>query len=145
MAINIEGLEQIRELDQVLMSRDPTVLDALKQALVLSKVAENKKTTVGPLENIFWELQTIKREFDLIKAKRYQEKTSDYWTAETYERGRNYGNWGQTTKELSSISVADIHSLVPNSGTVVYASPTDNDAFTMFDPDTGDSMSVKYK
>ena len=49
------------------------------------------------------------------------------------------------------MTVEDIEKLqtytynIPISGTVMPASPTDANAFTMFDPDTGDSMSVKYK
>ena len=54
-------VEQLRELDAVLTSRDPTVLDAFKQAVVLSKVVENINAR-GPLETMCCELQEMRRE-----------------------------------------------------------------------------------
>jgi hypothetical protein len=160
MALQTDVCEQLRELDQVLASHDPTVQDAFKQAVVLSKVAELNPATQqpGPLEKMFWELTELRREVEMLKFNRYQEKPSDYWSPNTYERGRNYGNWGITTDNtggLPSLTIEDINNLsdsyytnpitTPNDRTVMPASPTDLDAFTMFDPDTGDSMSVKYK
>ena len=62
-----------------------------------------------------------------------------------------YGNWGITniSGPYPSMTVEDIEKLqsynISTTGTVMPASPTDADAFTMFDPDTGDSMTVKYK
>jgi hypothetical protein len=47
--------------------------------------------------------------------------------------------------ELTDIMYRNPVTTSTTSGTVMPASPTDSDAFTMFDPDTGDSMSVKYK
>ena len=54
-------VEQLRELDAVLVSRDPTVIDAFKQAIVLSKVAEDSMNInpVGPLEQMWRELQNM--------------------------------------------------------------------------------------
>ena len=153
MALQTDVCEQLRELDQVLASHDPTVQDAFKQAVVLSKVAESNPATKqpGPLEKMFWELQEMRREIEMLKVNRYQEKPSDYWSPNTYERGRNYGNWGSTniSGPYPSMTVEDIEKLqsynISTTGTVMPASPTDADAFTMFDPDTGDSMTVKYK
>ena len=130
MALQTDVAEHLRNLDQILVSHDPTVWDAFKQAAVLSKVAEQNSVLTGPLEKMFWELQEMRREIEQLKVESVNRERGTYWSPNTYERGRNYGNWGITT---------------PNDKTVVAASPTDLDAFTMFDPDTGDSMSVKYK
>ena len=130
MALQTDVVEHLRNLDQVLASNDPTVWDAFKQAVVLSKVAAQDSVLTGPLEKMFWELQEMRREIEQLKNDVVTRERSTYWSKDTYERGRNYGNWGITT---------------PNDKTVVAASPTDLDAFTMFDPDTGDSISVKYK
>ena len=151
-------VEQLRELDAVLSSRDPTVLDAFKQAVVLSKVVENINAR-GPLEQMFWELQEMRRELDQLKVDAVNKDRGTYWSKDTYERGRNYGNWGLNTTpymptatltpeqiaELTDIMYRNPVTTSTTSGTVMPASPTDADAFTMFDPDTGDSMSVKYK
>jgi len=151
-------VEQLRELDAVLTSRDPTVLDAFKQAVVLSKVVENINAR-GPLEQMFWELQEMRRELDQLKVDAVNKDRGSYWSKDTYERGRNYNNWGLNTTpymptvtltdeqiaELTDIMYRNPVTTSTTSGTVMPASPTDADAFTMFDPDTGDSMSVKYK
>jgi len=151
-------VEQLREMDAVLTSRDPTVLDAFKQAVVLSKVVENINAR-GPLEQMFWELQEMRRELDQLKVDAVNKDRGTYWSKDTYERGRNYGNWGLNTTpymptvtltdeqiaELTDIMYRNPVTTSTTSGTVMPASPTDADAFTMFDPDTGDYMSVKYK
>jgi hypothetical protein len=151
-------VEQLRELDAVLTSRDPTVLDAFKQAVVLSKVVENINAR-GPLEQMFWELQEMRREMDQLKLDAVNKDRGSYWSPKTYEQGRNYGNWGLNTTpymptvtltdeqiaELTDIMYRNPVTTSTTSGTVIPASPTDADAFTMFDPDTGNSMSVKYK
>jgi len=154
-------VEQLRELDAVLTSRDPTVLDAFKQAVVLSKVAEDSMNInpVGPLEQMWRELQNMRSELDQLKFETVNRERGTYWSKDTYERGRNYGNWGLNTtpymptatltpeqiSELTDIMYRNPVTTSTTSGTVMPASPTDSDAFTMFDPDTGDSMSVKYK
>ena len=136
MALQTDVVENLRNLDQILVSHDPTVQDAFKQAVVLSKVAEQNSVLTGPLEKMFWELQEMRREIEQLKVESVNRERGTYWSPNTYsspntyDHGRNYGNWGITT---------------PNDKTVVAASPTDLDAFTMFDPDTGDSISVKYK
>ena len=136
MALQTDVAEHLRNLDQILASNDPTVWDAFKQAVVLSKVAAQDSVLTGPLEKMFWELTELRREIEQLKVESVNIERGTYWSPNTYsspntyDHGRNYGNWGITT---------------PNDKTVVAASPTDLDAFTMFDPDTGDSMSVKYK
>ena len=151
MALQTDVVENLRNLDQILVSHDPTVQDAFKQAVVLSKVAEQNSVLTGPLEKMFWELQEMRREIEQLKNDAVTRERSTYWSAKTYERGRNYGNWGLdiNTTPLPRMTTEDIEKLqpysIPTSGTVTPASPTDLDAFTMFDPDTGDSLSVKYK
>jgi len=168
MALQTDVAELLRDIDQVLLSNDPTVKDALKQAVVLSKVAEQINIR-GPLEKMFWELQELRRELDQLKTEvsfgNMNRDRGAYWSPKTYEQGRNYGNWGvytTTTADdrisgysavatLSEEQIAELtkdlykNTTTATTGTVMPASPTDSDAFTMFDPDTGDSMSVKYK
>ena len=151
MALQTDVVENLRNLDQILVSHDPTVWDAFKQAVVLSKVAAQDNIKTGPLERMFWELQEMRRELDQLKVDTVTRERGTYWSKDTYERGRNYGNWGftTTTNTVPTLSAEDIAKIQqgygPNGGIVTSASPTDADAFTMFDPDTGDSMSVKYK
>ena len=151
MALQTDVVENLRNLDQILTSHDPTVQDAFKQAVVLSKVAEQNSVLTGPLEKMFWELQEMRREIEQLKNDAVTRERSTYWSDKTYERGRNYGNWGftTTTNTVPTLSAEDIAKIQQgygsNGGIVTSASPTDSDAFTMFDPDTGDSMSVKYK
>ena len=151
MALQTDVVENLRNLDQILTSHDPTVQDAFKQAVVLSKVAEQNSVLTGPLEQMFWEMSEMRRELDQLKSDTVTRERGTYWSKDTYERGRNYGNWGLELNPapLTTMTVEDIEKLqpynIPISGTVMPASPTDANAFTMFDPDTGDSMSVKYK
>ena len=113
MALQTDVAEHLRNLDQILASNDPTVWDAFKQAVVLSKVAAQDSVLTGPLEKMFWELQEMRREVEMLKVNRYQEKPSDYWSPNTYERGRNYGNWGITniSGPYPSMTVEDIEKL----------------------------------
>ena len=151
MALQTDVVENLRNLDQILVSHDPTVQDAFKQAVVLSKVAEQNSVLTGPLEKMFWELQEMRREIEQLKNDAVTRERSTYWSPNTYERGRNYGNWGITniSGPYPSMTVEDIKKLqsynISTTGTVMPASTTDADAFTMFDPDTGDSISVRYK
>jgi len=160
-------IQLFRDLDKVLMSNDPTVIDAFKQAVVLTKVAEDSMNIdpVGPLEKMWREMQDMRHDMEKLKNDIMfnNRQTGPYWSPNTYEQGRNYGNWGVYTTTTaddrmsgySSTSIFtdeqiteltnELNKNIITSGTVMPASPTDLDAFTMFDPDTGDSMSVKYK
>ena len=107
------------------------------------------------------ELQNMRRELDQLKIDAVNKDRGSYWSPGTYDQGRNYnGNWGNSpmpyspTVTLSDDQIAELTDILHRNPvttytspdkTVVAASPTDLDAFTMFDPDTGDSMSVKYK
>lgn len=156
MSLHHDALQYLRELDRILVSSDPTVRDAFKQAIVLSMVAEQDSVFTGPLEKMFWELTELRRDVESLKMA--GARGSTYWTDSTYTSVKNSPNWGVTTATtggLPSLSIEEIANLtnklyslpmtMPNDKTVMPASPTDADAFTMFDPDTGDSMSVKYK
>lgn len=152
-------IERLRDIDTVLMSNDPTVKDAFKQAIVLAKVAEDSMhiNPVGPLEHVWRVMQEMRSELDQLKFETVNRERGTYWSKDTYERGRNYGNWGVHTSSYAPITALtpeqiteltnDLYknTITQTSGTVMPASPTDSDAFTMFDPDTGDSLSVKYK
>jgi len=161
-------IERLRDLDAVLLSRDPTVIDAFKQAIVLTKVAEDSMniSPVGPLEQMWRELTELRREVEQLRTDiNFNNMNRDrgaYWSPKTYEQGRNYGNWGVYTTTTADDRISgysstaiftdeiaeltnELYKNTTTSGTVIPASPTELDAFTMFDPDTGDSMSVKYK
>ena len=144
MMVN-DDLELLRNLDKVLTSKSDTALDALRQAIVLSTVAEEDSIVTGPLTRMFIELQNIKTELQYMKVK---ESTgmgtpSTYWTTNT-TGGMGYtGSLGATSAIGSTTSYA--YDNVYSGGYVMPASPTDPDAFVLTDPDTGDSLSVKYK
>ena len=68
---------------------------------------------------------------------------STYWTTNT-TGGMGYtGSLGATSAIGSTTSYS--YDPVYSGGYVMPASPTDPDAFVLTDPDTGDSLSVKYK
>ena len=145
-----DDLELLHSLDRVLMSKSDTALDALRQAIVLSTVAEEDSITTGPLTRMFIELQNLKRVIELEKVNRYQNTPGTYWTTNTmggslYSTGTigSIGAVGTVGSMDSTQSYA--YDPVYSGGYVMPASPTDPDAFVLTDPDTGDSMSVKYK
>ena len=132
-----DDLELLRNLDKVLMSKSDTAIDALRQAIVLSTVAEEDSITTGPLTRMFIELQNLRRELELSKATRYQNTPGTYWTTNTT------GGVAYTIGATGSTS-SYAYDPVYSGGYVMPASPTDSDAFVLTDQDTGDSMSVKY-
>lgn len=156
MAIATKILEQLKRIDQVLMSNDPTVQDAFKQTLVLSAVAEPERSH-GPLEQMFWEMHSLRREIEQFKVDLVNKDRGYYWSPKVYDENKNLNDW--IVKTSGTIPMLDVDQIAELQKTyyknafvtskddnkVVAASPTDVDAFTMFDPDTGDSMSVKYK
>jgi len=138
-------LDLLKGLDALLVSKDPTVIDAFTQAFVLSKIAEPNGLQ-GPLQKMYYELCSLRRELDQLKwdMEARQKRSVDgttwvspypYYTTTTADTSRYwrepeiYGKSGYLIKDT----------------TVEAASPTDPDAFVLTDPDTGDSMSVKYK
>lgn len=144
-------LDLLKGLDAVLVSRDATVIDAFTQALVLSKIAEPNGLH-GPLQKMYYELCSLRRELDQLKwdmeARQKRSVDGTTWVSP-------YPYYTTTTADTSGYwREPDIYGMGRLTGvglnplkdtTVEAASPTDPDAFILTDPDTGDSMSVKYK
>jgi hypothetical protein len=135
-------LDLLKGLDAVLVSRDPTVIDAFTQALVLSKIAEPNGLH-GPLQKMYFELCSIRRELDKLKwdmeARQQRSVDGTKWVSP-------YPSYTTTTADLSGYwREPNMYFGGIKDTTVEAASPTDPDAFVLTDPDTGDSMSVKYK
>jgi len=138
-------LDLLKGLDAVLVSRDPTVIDAFTQALVLSKIAEPNGLH-GPLQKMYYELCSIRRELDQLKwdmeARQQRSVDGAKWVSP-------YSSYTTTTADLSGYwrepEIYGKSGYFIKDTTVEAASPTDPDAFILTDPDTGDSMSVKYK
>ena len=149
-------VKMLKKLDRVLMSNDPTVIDALKQAMVLTEVSDQHDPfyiyPVGPLESLHSKVENLSNKLDILIANRYQtgsgtytsNTTGAYWSEPEYGAAGSYSHVGKISvqdymmQEVSAITA-------PNDREVMPASPTEEGAFVLFDPDTGDSMSVKYK
>ena len=149
-------VKMLKKLDRVLMSNDPTVIDALKQAMVLTEVSDQHDPfyvyPVGPLESLHSRVENLSNKLDILITNRYQtgtgtytsNTTGAYWSEPGYGAAGSYNHVGKISvqdymmQEVSAITA-------PNDREVVPVSPTEEGAFVLFDPDTGDSMSVKYK
>ena len=149
-------VKMLKKLDRVLMSNDPTVIDALKQAMVLTEVSDQHDPfyiyPVGPLESLHSRVENLSNKLDILITNRYQtgtgtytsNTTGAYWSEPVYGAAGSYNHVGKISvqdymmQEVSAITA-------PNDREVVPVSPTEEGAFVLFDPDTGDSMSVKYK
>ena len=152
--LQTDVLEALQQIDKVLTSKDPTVTDAFQQALVLTKVVEPDRINFGPLEQMWRELVEIRRELEHLKREATGYPRTNSWntytttTADTsgYWREPDLTNYGMVNS-IGTLTQEEVEKYLryPIDTTVVPASPTEPGAFTMFDPDTGDSMSVKYK
>ena len=152
--LQTDVLEALQQIDKVLTSKDPTVTDAFQQALVLTKVVEPDRINFGPLEQMWRELVEIRRELEHLKREATGYPRTGSWntytttTADTsgYWREPDLTNYGMVNS-IGTLTTEEVEKYLryPIDTTVVPASPTEPGAFTMFDPDTGDSMSVKYK
>ena len=152
-------VKMLKKLDRVLMSNDPTVIDALKQAMVLTEVSDHHDPfyiyPVGPLESMYSRIENLSNKLDIMMKNSYQTATGTYYSTNTtgsYWSEPGYGAAG-SYNHVGKISVKDYNYMMqevsaitaPNDREVVPASPTEEGAFVLFDPDTGESMSVKYK
>ena len=153
-------VKMLKKLDRVLMSNDPTVIDALKQAMVLTEISDDHDPhyiyPVGPLESLHNKLEHISNKLDMLMANRYQTGTGTYYTTNTtgsYWSEPGYGAVGSISIQdymMQEVGIGANGSSEPLDAYKKYtdvmpASPTEEGAFVLFDPDTGDSMSVKYK
>lgn len=147
-------VKMLKKLDRVLMSNDPTVVDALKQAMVLTEISDQHDPfyiyPVGPLESLHSRVENLSNKLNILITNRYQtgtytsNNTGSYWSEPEYGAVPSYD-------QINKISIQDYMMqgvsaiTAPNDREVVPASPTEEGVFVLFDPDTGDSMSVKYK
>ena len=67
----VDDLELLMKLDRLISSDDPTVIDALKSALVLVEVAdENKdKDNDGPFMRMYSKIADLQYQIDFLKGK----------------------------------------------------------------------------
>jgi hypothetical protein len=152
--LGIDVLEALQQIDKVLTSKDPTVVDAFQQALVLTKVVEPDRIKFGPLEQMWRELVEMRRELEQLKRETARYTATGSWNTYTTTTADTSGYWREpdltnygATGSIGKLTNEEIEKYLryPIDTTVVPALPTEPNAFTMFDPDTGDSMSVKYK
>ena len=152
--LQTDVLEALQQIDKVLTSKDPTVTDAFQQALVLTKVVEPDRINFGPLEQMWRELVEIRREVEQLKREASRYPTQGNWTTYTTTTADTSGYWREPdltnygmVNSIGTLTTEEVEKYLryPIDTTVVPASPTEPGAFTMFDPDTGDSLSVKYK
>lgn len=155
--LQTDVLEALQQIDKVLTSKDPTVTDAFQQALVLTKVVEPDRINFGPLEQMWRELVEMRREVEQLKREVafptvYQKQGS--WNTYTTTTADTSGYWREPDltsygmlNSIGTLTTEEVEKYLkyPVDTSVVPASPTEPGAFTMFDPDTGDSISVKYK
>ena len=155
-------VKMLKKLDRVLMSNDPTVIDALKQAMVLTEVSDQHDPfyvyPVGPLESLHSRVENLSNKLDILITNRYQtgtgtytsNTTGAYWSEPGYGAAGSYNHVGKISVQDYMMQEAGV---IPDekyidrftNSLVQPASPTEEGAFVLFDPDTGDSMSVKYK
>ena len=149
-------VKMLKKLDRVLMSNDPTVIDALKQAMVLTEVSDQHDPfyvyPVGPLESLHNKLEHISNKLDMLMSNRYQtgtytsNNTGSYWSEPGYGAAGSYNHVGKISVQDYNYMMQEVSAITaPNDRTVIPAAPTEEGSFVLFDPDTGDSMSVKYK
>jgi len=151
-------VKMLKKLDRVLMSNDPTVIDAIKQAMVLTEVTDQHDPMyiypVGPLESMYSRIENLSNKIDIMIQNSYRTATGTYYSTNTtgsYWSEPGYGAVGAvgSVDPLMSVLERNLNELkntTPYFDNLVQpASPTEEGAFVLTDPDTGDSMSVKYK
>jgi hypothetical protein len=92
------------------------------------------------------ELEQLKREVAFPTQRSWNTYTTTTADTSGYWREPDLTNYGMVNS-IGTLTQEEVEKYLryPIDTTVVPASPTEPGAFTMFDPDTGDSMSVKYK
>ena len=101
----VDDLDLLIKLDRLLCSKDPTVIDALKSALVLVEVAEvddgKLKDNDGPFMRMYSRIADLQHQIDMLKNSRagmgennpYQNVT---WTDNT--SGWTGSQWADPTR-----------------------------------------------
>ena len=116
----VDDLDLLIKLDRLLCSKDPTVIDALKSALVLVEVAEvddgKLKDNDGPFMRMYSRIADLQHQIDMLKNSRagmgennpYQNVTwtdnTSGWTGSQWaDPTRNYPHgyqWDHLTKSV---------------------------------------------
>jgi len=101
----VDDLELLMKLDRLISSNDPTVIDALKSALVLVEVADEIKDNDGPLMRMYSKIADLQHQIDIMKNSQagfsesnpYQNVT---WSDNT--SGWTGGQWSDPTRNYPS-------------------------------------------
>lgn len=61
-SVNNDTINQLRSLDRIMISLNPTVRDLLEQAMVAAAVSEDEETyhNIGPLETMYHEVRLLR-------------------------------------------------------------------------------------
>jgi hypothetical protein len=65
----VDDLELLMKLDRLITSDDPTVMDALKSALVLVEVADEVKDNDGPFMRMYSKIADLQYQIDFLNGK----------------------------------------------------------------------------
>jgi hypothetical protein len=65
----VDDIELLMKLDRLVSSNDPTVMDALKSALVLVEVSEETKDNDGPFMRMYSKMADLQYQIDFLKGK----------------------------------------------------------------------------
>ena len=166
-----EDLDYLRKLDALFTSDNETVKDLIDQAITVQGIVDPDKKAAaqfGPFQKLVFQLQfmntTIHALRDIAALQRnmpigggggYWPNTnpptvwnssstvplgSPYSPGTSYTMGSSSSSYGLTQEELK-----ELIGNISLSGSVVPADPNDPDAYSLYDPDTGDIMTVKSK
>jgi hypothetical protein len=110
----VDDIDLLMKLDRLVSSDDPTVMDALKSALVLAEVSEETKDkdNDGPFMRMYSKISDLQYQIDFLKGKiagmgesnPYQNVT---WT-NTNSTADNY--WNDPTRNYTAGYVWDAYS-----------------------------------
>ncbi len=168
-----EDVEYLRKLDALFTSDNETVKDLIDQAITVQGIVDPDKKAAahfGPFQKLIFQLQnmntTIARlERDIATIQRsmplggvgggYWPNThpTTVWTSPAtvplggqYMPGTAYTMASSSSYGLTQEELKDLIGNISLSGTTVEpADPNDPDAYSLYDPDTGDTMTVKSK
>ncbi len=163
-----EDVDYLRKLDALFTSDNETVKDLIDQAITVQGIVDPDKKAAahfGPFQKLLFQLQhmntTISRlERDISALQRSMPlggggywpntnpptvwtgpATSPYLSPGTSYTMASSSSYGLTQEELKDL----IGNISLDRTHVVAADPEDPEAFDLYDPDTGDTMTVKSK
>ncbi len=165
-----EDLDYLRKLDALFTSDNETVKDLIDQAITVQGIVDPDKKAAaqfGPFQKLVFQLQHMNNiisrlERDIAALQRnmpigggggYWPNTNPptVWGPTTvplgspYSPGTSYTMSSSSSYGLTQEELKDLIGNISLSGSVVPADPSDPDAYSLYDPDTGDTMTVKSK